>query len=108
MVVKAALFVALLAGEAIALAGEAAEAGLAVGEVLLAVDEAPGGRIVAADDHDAAAKVVAEVVFHGGSPVVGEGVADADEGNALLVVHDVEAVVLSRAAGGDEAVVLEE
>ena len=56
VVVQAAFLVSLLAGEAVTLFGEAAEAGLAVGRVLLAVD--PGACVI--NDQIAAAEMIAQ------------------------------------------------
>src|SRR5215211_2811861 len=100
MVVQSGFLVALLACEAVAFAGEAAEAGLAVRRVLLAVDPAAG----LVDDEAATAEVVPEVEFERWARVIREGGADAEQRD----IHHVEAVVLLYPAALDDAVVLEE
>jgi hypothetical protein len=100
---EATFFVAFVAGEPVALAGVAAEAGFAVGGVLLP----PGLCAGVVGDDVVAAQVVAEPELHGGIVVVGVGVAYPDDGDALLVVGDVHVVVLGRVRRRSPAVVFE-
>src|SRR5262249_48388212 len=90
VIIQVALLVPLLAGEAVALAGKAAKAGLAVGRVFLAVDQRP----CVVNDQVAAAQVVTPLELHSWSGIVRKRNADADEGDTALVVHHMHGVVL--------------
>src|SRR6266568_2041667 len=92
VIIQAALLVALFPREAIALFRKAAKAGLPIGKVLLAVDQSIIGGARPPDDQVATAEVVAQLILDVRLLVV--GVTDAPDGNATLVVHHVQAIVL--------------
>src|SRR5207247_5441121 len=82
----------LLARNAVAFAGETAEASLAVGKVFLAVDQPILGGRCSADDQVATAEVIAQLILDFRLLIV--GITDAADGNTALVVHHVQAIVL--------------
>src|SRR5262249_4663508 len=104
VIIQSALLIALPAGEPVALAGEAAKAGLAVGRVFLAVD--PVAR--ATDGDAAAAQMIPQVELYPRRGVVRERSTDADQHDPTLVVHDVQSVILLNRAEVYDPMMLEE
>src|SRR5262249_34971423 len=83
VIAQPALFITFHACEAVTLPTVAAEAALAVGEVLLAIYPASVG----ADDEGAGSEMIVDVKLHGvrGGAVAGERRAEARDGDAALV-----------------------
>src|SRR5262245_15326610 len=91
MIVQPAFLISLFARIPITLLGKAAEAGFTVGRVLLTVDKAA----TLVDDQGAAAKVITKVVLPRRSHLVRVRITDTGYGDALLVIHHMEPVVLA-------------
>src|SRR5215813_13954381 len=89
MIIQPALFIAFLPCEAVSLARKAAETCLAIRGVLLSI----GPSASSIDDHVAAMQVVAEVILHRFAPVVGMPRPNPHQGNALLSIHQMHAVI---------------
>src|SRR5215471_11733720 len=92
VIAQSTFLVPLLAREAVAFTGKAAEASFAVGKKFFAVDKAARGI----DNYIAAAKVIAQVELNPRCGVSGLRGAYAHEGNTLLVVHHVKMIVFAR------------
>jgi hypothetical protein len=96
---QAALFVPLAAGEAVSLACEAAEARVAVWIVFLA----PQLRAAQVQCDHAAPEMVGELEANCGEAVVGKGVADPHERDAVLIVHEMNDALLPHGCVGGTA-----
>src|SRR4030095_15029316 len=104
VVIQAALFVAFLTDEAIALLGKTAEARLSIGRIFLAADQS--ARVV--NDDVAAAQMVTEVKFHSRGCVIREWQTGPDKGDPSLVVHYVQRIVLLRRVVPYDSLTLED
>src|SRR2546421_4118570 len=95
VIAEAALLVALLATETIALARKAAKARLAVWRKFLAIK--PGTRCI--DNHVTAAELIPQVILDCWRCIGGQRIPPTERRHAVLAIHDFEGGVFLPAHG---------